>query len=227
MSKRKDAFAALEKHKKRLAKTHMRELFAEDRGRFRKFSAMCGDILLDYSKNRIDEEAMTALFDLARAAGVEERRDKHVGGRADQRHRGQGRDAHGAALRRRPAGHGRRRRRDARCARGAGRISRQFTDQVRNGEIRGATGEQFTDVVNIGIGGSDLGPAMVTLALAPYTRPDLRAHYVSNVDGAHINDTLYGLDPASDAVHHRLEDLHHRRDHDQRRIRRANGWPTR
>ena len=70
-----------------------------------------------------------------------------------------------------------------------------FSDQVRDGSIRGHTGEQFTDVVNIGIGGSDLGPNMVTLALEPYTRPDLRAHYVSNVDGAHIHDTLKRLDP--------------------------------
>jgi glucose-6-phosphate isomerase len=70
-----------------------------------------------------------------------------------------------------------------------------FSDGIRSGEIRGAGGEPFTDVVNIGIGGSDLGPAMVTLALAPYTRPDLRLHYVSNVDGAHIHDTLARLDP--------------------------------
>jgi glucose-6-phosphate isomerase len=71
-----------------------------------------------------------------------------------------------------------------------------YTNAVRSGEIRGHGGEQITDVVNIGIGGSDLGPVMVTLALAPYTRPDLRAHYVSNVDGAHIHDILKGLDPA-------------------------------
>jgi glucose-6-phosphate isomerase len=72
---------------------------------------------------------------------------------------------------------------------------RDFSGQVRDGSIRGSTGETFADVINIGIGGSDLGPAMATLALAPYTRPDLRAHYVSNVDGAHLYDTLQGLDP--------------------------------
>jgi glucose-6-phosphate isomerase len=66
---------------------------------------------------------------------------------------------------------------------------------VRDGSIKGHTGEQFTDVVNIGIGGSDLGPVMATLALEPYTRTDLRSHYVSNVDGAHIHDTLKTLDP--------------------------------
>jgi len=72
---------------------------------------------------------------------------------------------------------------------------KQFSDKVRDGVIRGKEGDQFTDVVNIGIGGSDLGPAMVTLALEPYTRKNLRAHYVSNVDGAHMHDTLKRLDP--------------------------------
>src|SRR4029078_6403618 len=72
---------------------------------------------------------------------------------------------------------------------------RSCADQVRDGSIKGATGQNFTDIVNIGIGGSDLGPAMVPLALEPYTRPDLRAHFVSNVDGAHIHDTLKRLDP--------------------------------
>jgi glucose-6-phosphate isomerase len=72
---------------------------------------------------------------------------------------------------------------------------RDFSAQVRDGAIKGATGEPFTDAVNIGIGGSDLGPAMVTLALEPYTRANLRLHYVSNVDGAHIHDTLKRLDP--------------------------------
>src|SRR5690606_6194418 len=74
---------------------------------------------------------------------------------------------------------------------------KDFSDQVRDGTIGGHTGAPFTDVVNIGIGGSDLGPAMVTLALEPYTRADLRAHYVSNVDGAHMHDTLKRLDPRS------------------------------
>src|SRR5690606_26147484 len=71
-----------------------------------------------------------------------------------------------------------------------------FAEAVRDGAIGGATGERFTDVVNIGIGGSDLGPAMVTRALSPYRRDGLRCHFVSNVDGAHLSDTLEGLDPA-------------------------------
>ncbi|MCP5910048.1 glucose-6-phosphate isomerase, partial [Klebsiella pneumoniae] len=71
-----------------------------------------------------------------------------------------------------------------------------FADDVRSGTIAGAKGDRFTDVVNIGIGGSDLGPAMVTGALAPY-HDGPRCHFVSNVDGAHIADTLKGLDPAT------------------------------
>ena len=193
-SGRKAAFAALEGHRKRLSKTPMRELFAADPARFEKFSARAGDILLDYSKNRIDSDVMAALFEFARQVDVEGRRDamwagQHINITEDRavehmalRYQGEkpvmvdGNDVMPDV-------------RDV-LAR-----MRAFSDQVRNGTIRGATGEQFTDVINIGIGGSDLGPAMVTLALAPYNRPDLRVHYVSNVDGAHIHDTLKGLDP--------------------------------
>ena len=192
---RKAAFQTLGKHRKRLSDTTMRELFAHDPERFAAYSARFGDILLDYSKNRIDSQSMTALFDLARDVDVEGRRDEMWAGKPINitehrsvlhmalRHFGdepvlvEGEDVMPSV-------------RDV-----LARI-RAFSDAVRGGEIRGARGNQFTDIVNIGIGGSDLGPAMVTLALEPYTRPDLRAHYVSNVDGAHINDTLKRLDPA-------------------------------
>jgi glucose-6-phosphate isomerase len=83
---------------------------------------------------------------------------------------------------------------DVRAVLGAMKV---FSDSVRDGSIKGATGETFTDVVNIGIGGSDLGPAMVTLALAPITRDGPPPHYVSNVDGAHIHDTLKGSTPSA------------------------------
>jgi glucose-6-phosphate isomerase len=73
---------------------------------------------------------------------------------------------------------------------------RHFSEQIRGGHWRGATGETITDVVNIGIGGSDLGPLMVCEALRPYQRPDLRPHFVSNVDGAHLSHTLSRLEPA-------------------------------
>src|SRR5690606_5512533 len=162
--------------------------------RFREFSVSACGILLDYSKNRIDGKAMAALFDLARAAGVAERRKamwkgEHINVTEDRavmhmalRYMGDkpvkvdGEDV-------------------VPHVRSVLSAIRDFSEQVRDGSIMGATGETFTDVVNLGIGGSDLGPAMVTLALEPYTRRDLRLHYVSNVDGAHINDTLKRLDP--------------------------------
>ncbi|MFK4811159.1 glucose-6-phosphate isomerase [Devosia sp. ZW T5_3] len=193
-SGRKAGFEALGKLKKRLADQPMRVQFAVDPNRFKRYSAAGAGILLDYSKNRIDEDVMAALFDLARAAGVEERRDEmcegeHINITEDRavmhmalRYQGDhpvpvdGKDVMP----------------DIRAV--LAHVE-SFTNAVRNGEIRGQTGEQFTDIVNIGIGGSDLGPAMVTLALEPYTRADLRAHYVSNVDGAHIHDILKRLDP--------------------------------
>ncbi|HTN60174.1 MAG TPA: glucose-6-phosphate isomerase, partial [Devosia sp.] len=191
---RKASFASLDKHRKRLEETPMRVQFAVDPNRFKRYSASAGDLLLDYSKNRIDEDVMAALFDLARAAGVEERRTQmcegeHINITEDRavmhmalRYQGDkpvpvdGKDVMPEI-------------------RAVLAHIESFSNEVRNGTIRGQGGEQFTDVVNIGIGGSDLGPAMVTLALEPYTRPDLRAHYVANVDGAHIHDTLKRLDP--------------------------------
>ncbi|MCP8882056.1 glucose-6-phosphate isomerase [Devosia sp. XJ19-1] len=191
---RGDVLNALVKQRKRLDDLSMREMFALDPNRFQRFSATGADILLDYSKNRIDEEVMEALIALARAAGVEERRSQmcegeHINITEDRavmhmalRYQGDrpvevdGKDVMG----------------DVRAVLKA---VEAYTNDVRSGEIRGHGGERFTDVVNIGIGGSDLGPAMVTLALEPYTRADLRAHYVSNVDGAHIHDVLKRLDP--------------------------------
>ncbi|WP_374625532.1 glucose-6-phosphate isomerase, partial [Devosia sp.] len=171
-----------------------RELFAADPDRFKTFSAKAGDLLLDYSKNRIDERAMSALFDLARAAGVEERRNamwagEHINTTED-------RAVQHMALRYRGSKPVRIDGKDVMPeVRAVLAAMKAFSEQVRDGSLKGATGESFTDVVNIGIGGSDLGPVMVTLALEPYTRADLRAHYVSNVDGAHMHDTLKRLDP--------------------------------
>ncbi|HEY0854003.1 MAG TPA: glucose-6-phosphate isomerase [Devosia sp.] len=191
---RKSLLNSLMKHRKRLEAEPMRVQFALDPNRFKRFSVSAGSILLDYSKNRIDEAVMEKLFEIARAADLEGRRKdmwagKHINSTEDRavmhmalRYQGDksvkidGVDVMPEVRKVLAA-------------------MKDFSDAVRSGAIRGATGEQFTDVVNMGIGGSDLGPAMVTLALAPYTRPDLRVHYVSNVDGAHIHDTLKGLDP--------------------------------
>ncbi|SFZ82589.1 glucose-6-phosphate isomerase [Devosia enhydra] len=191
---RKAAFAQLESHKDRVAKTTMRAMFASDPQRFSRFSAAHGDMLLDYSKNRIDAEALAALFAFARQVELEPRRDAMF--RGEHLNETEDRAVLHTALRHQGDG--------AVMADGAdvmpgvrevlGRM-RSFVTAVRDGTIAG-TGGAFADIVNIGIGGSDLGPVMATLALAPYTRPDLRCHYVSNVDGAHLADTLKGLDPA-------------------------------
>lgn len=193
-SGRKLAFEALRAQKERFADLHMRDLFAADPHRFRRFSARTDDLLLDYSKNRIDTEVMTALFELARAAKVEPRRDAMWAGEPINitehrsvlhmalRYDGPDPvmvDGHDVMP-------------DVRAVREA---MHRFSDAIREGHINGHTGQKFTDVVNIGIGGSDLGPAMVSIALKPYTRPDLRAHFVSNVDGAHMHDTIEGLNP--------------------------------
>ena len=92
---------------------------------------------------------------------------------------------------------------------------RRFSEQVRNGEWRGYTGKRLTDVVNIGIGGSDLGPVMVTEALKPYGAGGLRPHFVSNIDGTHIAETLKHRRPRDHLVRDRLQDLYHARDHYQ------------
>jgi glucose-6-phosphate isomerase len=191
---RKSLLNTMMKHRKRLAETPMRVQFARDPNRFKRFSAEACGILLDYSKNRIDEKAMACLFDIAREVDVEGRRKamwagKHINVSENRavmhmalRYQGDkpvkvdGRDVMPEV--REVLAH-----------------MKLFSNQLRDGTIKGATGERFTDVVNIGIGGSDLGPQMVTLALAPYGRPDLRVHFVSNVDGAHLHDTLRGLDP--------------------------------
>ncbi len=193
-SSRKALLNTMMKHQKRLQDQPMRVQFAIDPNRFKRYSASAGDILLDYSKNRIDEKAMDALIEIARGSGVEDKRKamwagKHINSTEDRavmhmalRYQGDkpvkidGKDVMPEI-------------RDVLAH------MKLFSGQVRDGTIKGATGETFTDVVNIGIGGSDLGPVMATLALAPYTRPDLRLHYVSNVDGAQMHDTLQGLDP--------------------------------
>ncbi|MCD7060974.1 glucose-6-phosphate isomerase [Pelagibacterium xiamenense] len=193
---RKAAFADLVKHRKRLSGTSMREMFANEPNRFANYSATFGDILLDYSKNRIDTPALKALFAFAREIDLEARRDAMWAGEPINA------TEHRSVLHMALRYFG-----DAPVNVGGEDVMpavrdvlariKGFSDDVRDGGIRGHGGEQFTDVVNIGIGGSDLGPVMATLALAPYTRPNLRAHYVSNVDGAHIADTLKGLDPAT------------------------------
>lgn len=175
----------------------LRELFAADPGRAERFALTVGDHLqIDYSKNLITDQAMTALVELARQTGVEALRDQMFAGAAINTT--EDRAVLHIALRNRSARpvllDGRDVMPDVRAA--LDHI-RQFADAVRGGSWLGYTGLRITDVVNIGIGGSDLGPAMVTQALAPYTREGPRVHFVSNVDGTHLAETLRPLHPAT------------------------------
>ena len=187
------AFDALGAHAARLRSTTLRALFAADPDRFARFTASAAGIMADFSKEKLDAEALAALLALARAAGVEARRDAML--RGDAINETEGRAVLHTALRAAPDA-------DIRVdgenvvpavQEVLGRFL-AFAEDVRAGRAVGSAGA-FTDVVNIGIGGSDLGPAMVTLALSPW-HDGPRVHFVSNVDGAHLADTLKGLDPA-------------------------------
>ncbi len=173
---------------------HLRDLFDSDPGRFPRMSAQLDDLLLDYSKNRVTDAVMSALFSLARHQDVESWRDRMFAG--EKINLTENRAVLHVALRNRSN--------EPMLCNGEdvmpavneelARI-RAFAEPVRAGDIRGSTDRPFTDVVNIGIGGSDLGPVMVTEALRPYADPRLRVHFVSNVDGAHLADTLDRLAP--------------------------------
>ncbi|MFD3809917.1 glucose-6-phosphate isomerase [Rhodococcus sp. NPDC058639] len=174
---------------------HLREMFAADPGRADAMTAVAGDLVVDYSKHRVTAHTMDLLLDLARAVGIEAARDamftgEHINVTED-------RAVLHTALRL-P--------RSARLVVDGQDVVAdvhevldamgEFTDRVRDGRWRGATGEKITTVVNIGIGGSDLGPVMVTRALRHYhDGPQVR--FVSNVDPADLTGVLTGLDPAS------------------------------
>jgi glucose-6-phosphate isomerase len=187
------ALAALEGHARELRALRTLDLFASDADRFTKFSVALDDLLFDYSKHRITDETVRLLIELARAAGVEGRRAALFAGEAVNVT--ENRPAAHWALRdlsRRPLVVGGK---DVRPAIEAERDKvYAFARAIRSGELKGARGEPFTDVVNIGIGGSDLGPAMATRALSPFAKGGPRTHFVSNVDGADIADTLKTLD---------------------------------
>ncbi|MFG1241200.1 glucose-6-phosphate isomerase [Xanthobacter sp. V7C-4] len=170
------------------------DLFAQP-DRFERFSVAYGDLLIDFSKTAITDDILTQLLELARAGGVEAQRDAMFAG--DHINLTEDRAVLHTALRDQAS--------DTIQVDGIdvkpgvvetlARLG-DFATGVREGRIAGARGGVITDVVNIGIGGSDLGPAMVTLALAPY-HDGPRCHFVSNVDSAHITDVLKGLDPAT------------------------------
>lgn len=187
-------WTALAEHRDGLAEVGLRELFDRDRGRAGRYSLQVGDLHLDYSKHLVTDETLALLRELAAATGVTELRDAMF--RGEKINNTEGRAVLHTALRAPhdtvvevdgenvvPAVHA-----------VLGKMS-VFANRVRSGSWSGHTGERIRTVVNIGIGGSDLGPAMAYEALRPYTDRELAFRFVSNVDGADLHEALQGLDP--------------------------------
>ena len=188
------AWQALLKHKKQTENLQMRDLFAEDESRFEDFHLRFNDILLDFSKNRINKKTLSLLIDLANQSGLKGWTEKMFCG--EKINHTENRAVLHTALRNRgdepvyvdgqdvmPE------------VRSELERMRQYSDAIRSGRWLGYSGKPIIDIVNIGVGGSDLGPVMVNEALRPYGKAGLRVHFVSNVDSSHICDTLKGLDP--------------------------------
>lgn len=185
---------ALQTHHKAMAQRHLRELFQQDARRFEKFSLLFNDMLMDYSKQPVDQETIDLLLALARQQKLEDwiarmfsgdkinttehRAALHVALRSEQSMFVDGVDVMPEVK----------------------RVLKQmehFSVAVQSGIRCGYSGETFTDIVNIGIGGSDLGPAMVTEALKPYWMSGITPHFISNVDGAQLSQVLQRLNPAT------------------------------
>jgi len=185
---------ALAAHYDKISTTHLRQLFADDPERADRMTGGAADLVVDYSKQRATDETLLLLFDLARAAKVEQHRDamfagKHINTTED-------RAVLHVALRMPP---GSRLHVDGQDVVGDVQTVLQqmgdLSDRIRDGQWTGATGKRIAAVVNIGIGGSDLGPHMATLALADYAQPGLTSRFVSNVDPVDLYAATEDLDP--------------------------------
>jgi glucose-6-phosphate isomerase len=188
------SWQALCQHQKLTSTQHMRDLFNADPKRYETFSMQCGDLLLDYSKHRITTETLNLLFQMAREANIEGWRDRMFSG--EKINITENRAVLHTALRNRSNApvyvDGKDVMPDVNAVLAQ---MRTFTEKVRNGSWTGYTGKAITDIVNIGIGGSDLGPVMVCDALKPYASPNLNVHFVSNIDGAHLMRALEKCNP--------------------------------
>jgi glucose-6-phosphate isomerase len=189
-----EAWDKLERHYKKIADTHLREFFADDADRFRNFSISYEDILFDYSKNRITPKTLSLLTDLANECKLPEAIEAMFTG--DTINETEGRSVLHTALRN--FGN------EPIYAEGKNIMPqvhqvlqqmKQFCNRIHSGEWTGYTGNKIKYIVNIGIGGSDLGPYMVTEALKPYWKKDIQVYYVSNVDATHIAETLRKVTP--------------------------------
>lgn len=188
------AFQALQAHHQEARSWHLRDLFAADAGRFSKFSVEAAGLFLDYSKNRINDKTMQLLCSLAREHAIEAQRDAMFSG--EKINRTEMRAVLHTALRA-P-------RDTTLTVDGQDVIAdihavldhmKTFTGRVRSGEWTGRTGKAMTDIVNIGIGGSDLGPRMACQALRCFAHPRLAMHFISNVDGHDLDPLLRKLNP--------------------------------
>jgi glucose-6-phosphate isomerase len=190
------AWQALQRHHEQIGARHLRELFDQDPARGTELTVSVGDLYIDYSKHRVTRETLGLLVDLARAAGLEAKRDAMYAG--EHINTSEDRAVLHTALRL-P--------RDAQLTVDGQDVVADvhevldrmgdFTDRLRSGEWTGATGARIRTVVNIGIGGSDLGPVMVYDALRHYADAGISARFVSNVDPADLVAKLDGLDPAT------------------------------
>ena len=188
------AWQALLEHKKQNENIQMRDLFSQEESRFDDFHLRFNDILLDYSKNRISKETMTLLMDLAEQSGLRDWTEKMFSG--EKINHTENRAVLHTALRNRSN--------EPVYVNGQDVMPevkselekmREYSEAIRTGQWLGYSGKPIIDIVNIGVGGSDLGPVMVSEALYPYGKAGLHVHFVSNVDPSHICNTLRDLDP--------------------------------
>jgi glucose-6-phosphate isomerase len=190
------AWRALEQHWQEMSQVHLRNLFEQDPRRPLQMTLTAAGLHVDYSKNLVTQQTLGLLFKLAETLDLEGWIRRMFAG--DHINNTEGRAVLHVALRNRSNrpifvdGHDVMPQVNAVLAQ-----VETFTRQVRGGEWRGYTGQRITDVVNIGIGGSNLGPLMVCEALKPYQSPELRVHFVSNVDGTHLAETIRHLNPAT------------------------------
>ena len=209
------AWKALEQHHAAIRDLHLRDLFADDPARGERLAAEGAGLYLDYSKNRVTDETLRLLVELAEESGLPERTEAMF--RGDRINVTEDRPVLHVALR---------------MPKGASLVvdgvdvvaevhavldrMEAFSDRIRSGEWKGHTGKPIRNVVNIGIGGSDLGPAMAYEALRHYARRDLTFRFVSNVDSTDFVEATRDLARRRDALHRLVEDVHDARDDDER-----------
>ncbi|MEN8210559.1 MAG: glucose-6-phosphate isomerase [Thermodesulfobacteriota bacterium] len=188
------AWQDLTEHYSGIKNVHMKSMFKEDPKRFDKFSIKFNNILVDYSKNRINEQTLELLIDLANELNLQDAISKMFSG--DYINETENRAVLHTALRNRSNKSIFVNDKDIMPDINAVlNKMKDFSSKVISGQWKGYTGKKVTDIVNIGIGGSDLGPAMVTQCLKPYAKQGLSVHFVSNIDGTHISETLKNLNP--------------------------------